>query len=97
MFYVFFTELLQKDPKDLAMNQSDNYRAIQEDRYIVDRTIPATGYGKGCKYHCISTVTLLMIESVILSGLLLRVRNRKIVFLFLNLNICCGYSKEPSQ
>ena len=23
--------------------------------------------------------------------------NRKIIFLFLNENICCGYSKEPSQ
>ena len=23
-------------------------------------------------------------------------RNRKIIFLFLNQNICCGYSKEPS-
>ena len=54
LLYMLITELLQKDPKDLAMNQSDNYRAIQEDRYIVDRTIPATGYGKGCKYHCIS-------------------------------------------
>ena len=26
-----------------------------------------------------------------------RVCNRKIIFLFLNQNICCGYSKEPSQ
>jgi hypothetical protein len=32
------------------MNQADNYRAIQEDRYIIDRTIPAVDYGKGCKY-----------------------------------------------
>ena len=24
-------------------------------------------------------------------------RNRKMIFLFLNQNICCGYSKEPSQ
>ena len=24
-------------------------------------------------------------------------RNRKIIFLFLNQSICCGYSKEPSQ
>ena len=31
------------------------------------------------------------------SGLLLRVRNRKIIFLFLNQNICCGYLKEQSQ
>ena len=27
----------------------------------------------------------------------LRVRNRKIIFLFLNQNICCGYSMERSQ
>ena len=33
----------------------------------------------------------------ILSGLKLRVRNRKLTFLFFNQNICCGYSKEPSQ
>ena len=25
------------------------------------------------------------------------VQNRKIIFLFLNQNICCGYSKEPSE
>ena len=31
------------------------------------------------------------------SGLKLRVPNEKIIFLFLNQNICCGYSKEPSQ
>ena len=30
-------------------------------------------------------------------GLQLRVRTRKIIFLFLNQNISCGYSKEPSQ
>ena len=27
----------------------------------------------------------------------IRVRNEKIIFLFLNQNICCGYSKEPSH
>ena len=27
----------------------------------------------------------------------LRERNRKIIFLFINQNTCCGYSKEPSQ
>ena len=27
----------------------------------------------------------------------LRVRNRKLFFLFLNQTICCGYSKEPSR
>ena len=30
-------------------------------------------------------------------GLKLRVCNRIIFFLFLNQNICCGYSKEPSR
>ena len=27
----------------------------------------------------------------------IRMRNRKLFFLFLNQNICCGYSKEPSR
>ena len=27
----------------------------------------------------------------------LRVPDQKLIFLFLNQNICCGYSKEPSQ
>ena len=31
------------------------------------------------------------------TGLKLRVCNENQIFLFLNLNICCGYSKEPSQ
>ena len=31
------------------------------------------------------------------SGLKLRVRNEKLIFLFLNQNIGCWYSKEPSQ
>ena len=31
------------------------------------------------------------------SGLKLRVRTKKLFFLFLNQNQCCGYSKEPSQ
>ena len=31
------------------------------------------------------------------SGLELRVRNENLIFLFLNQNVCCGYSKEPSQ
>ena len=31
------------------------------------------------------------------SGLQIRVRTRKLFFLFLNQNICCGYSKESSQ
>ena len=32
-----------------------------------------------------------------LAGPQIRVRNWKLVFLFLNQNICCGYSKEPSR
>ena len=31
------------------------------------------------------------------SGTQIRVRNWKYFFLFLNQNICCGYSKEPSR
>ena len=31
------------------------------------------------------------------TGLQIRVRVRKLFFLFLSQNICCGYSKEPSQ
>ena len=31
------------------------------------------------------------------SGLKLRVCNRKMIFLFLIQNLCCGYSKESSE
>ena len=31
------------------------------------------------------------------SGLQIRVRNQKLMILFINKNICCGYSKESSQ
>ncbi|XP_071165073.1 MYCBP-associated protein-like isoform X6 [Mytilus edulis] len=43
----YISKLLQKNPEDLAMNAADNYRKIQEERYILDRTIPLTDYGKG--------------------------------------------------
>ncbi|XP_046580766.1 MYCBP-associated protein-like isoform X2 [Haliotis rubra] len=43
----YISKLLQKSPEDLAMNQADNFRFIQEQRYIIDRTIPAMDYGKG--------------------------------------------------
>lgn len=43
----YISKLLQKNPEDLAMNQADNYRVIQEHRYMIDRTIPMVGYGKG--------------------------------------------------
>ena len=32
-----------------------------------------------------------------LSSLQIRVCNQKLILLFLNQNICCGYSKEPFQ
>ena len=31
------------------------------------------------------------------SGLQIRVNNWKLIFLFINQNICCGYLKEPSR
>ena len=31
------------------------------------------------------------------AGLQIRVRTEKLLVLFFNQNICCGYSKEPSQ
>lgn len=43
----YISKLVQKNPEDLVMNASDNFRQIQEDRYIIDRTIPAVDYGKG--------------------------------------------------
>ncbi|XP_041376567.1 MYCBP-associated protein-like isoform X3 [Gigantopelta aegis] len=43
----YISKLLQKNPEDLAMNQADNFRNIQEKRYIIDRTIPLMDYGKG--------------------------------------------------
>ena len=39
----------------------------------------------------------LITSLLLLSGLQLRVCNKNLIFLFLNQNICCGYSKEPSQ
>ena len=49
------TELLHKAPEDLVMNQGESYRSTQEDRYLIDRTIPFQDYGKGCesqRYRC---------------------------------------------
>ncbi|BFZ25781.1 hypothetical protein BsWGS_28820 [Bradybaena similaris] len=43
----YISKLLQKAPEDLAMNQSDSYRTIQEQRYVIDRTISKVDYGKG--------------------------------------------------
>ena len=44
-----------------------------------------------------SSVNTLIYTHQHLAGLELRVCNEKIIFLFLDQNICCGYSKEPSQ
>ena len=33
----------------------------------------------------------------VITGLQIKVCNQKIIFLILNQNICCGYSKEPSH
>lgn len=49
MYVISITDLLQKNPEDLVMNQADHYRKMQEDRYLIDRTIPAMDYGKGCE------------------------------------------------
>ena len=49
--YMFISsELLNKPPEQLVMNQADSYRNTQELRYLVDRTIPCMDYGKGCEY-----------------------------------------------
>ncbi|KAL8622315.1 hypothetical protein ACOMHN_043319 [Nucella lapillus] len=43
----YISKLLQKAPEDLAMNQADSYRKVQEDRYLIDRTLPFVDDGKG--------------------------------------------------
>ncbi|XP_043946416.1 MYCBP-associated protein [Protopterus annectens] len=43
----FISRLLQKPVKKLLMNQSEDYRLIQEQRQLIDHSIPTTGYGKG--------------------------------------------------
>ena len=45
--------------------------------------------------HCRHLNLISVID--ILPGLKIRVCNQKLIFLFLNQYICCGYSKEPSQ
>ena len=53
-----------------------------------------TGIDKGKETSIIHAHTLKLGGTL---GLKLRVRNRKIIFLFLTQNICCAFSKEPSQ
>ena len=37
------------------MNQAEEYRQTQEQRYLIDRAIPAVDYGKGCKFSYLLT------------------------------------------
>lgn len=43
----FISKLLQKPVESLVMNQSEDFRKTQEERYLIDRAIPAMDYGKG--------------------------------------------------
>ncbi|XP_019630587.1 PREDICTED: MYCBP-associated protein-like [Branchiostoma belcheri] len=43
----FISKLLQRSTDTLLMNQSETYRQTQEERYLIDRTMPAINYGKG--------------------------------------------------
>ncbi|XP_023932821.1 MYCBP-associated protein-like isoform X2 [Lingula anatina] len=43
----YISKLLQKSEDTLLMNHGDNYRKKQEERYLIDRTIPSMDYGKG--------------------------------------------------
>ena len=49
------------------------------------------------KGNNVSKVAAYLTLCNIKSGPMIRVRNGIFFFLFLNQNICCGYSKEPSQ
>ncbi|XP_074657573.1 MYCBP-associated protein-like isoform X3 [Tubulanus polymorphus] len=43
----YISRLLQKPAESLVMNRGDSYRKVEEERYLIDRTIPAIDYGKG--------------------------------------------------
>ncbi|XP_042310624.1 MYCBP-associated protein isoform X2 [Sceloporus undulatus] len=45
------SEHLQKSESDLLMNFSENYRRIQEQRTLIDRSLPALYFGKGYSGH----------------------------------------------
>ncbi|KAH0629440.1 hypothetical protein JD844_011510 [Phrynosoma platyrhinos] len=45
------SEYLQKSESELVMNFSDNYRRIQEQRTLIDRSLPALYFGKGYSGH----------------------------------------------
>ena len=46
---MFVSELLEMPKSSLVMNKADDYRQTQEQRYLIERSIPALDYGKGCK------------------------------------------------
>ncbi|RXM37447.1 MYCBP-associated protein [Acipenser ruthenus] len=43
----FISSLLQKPVEKLVMNESDNFRQTQEQRDVIDRSLPALHHGKG--------------------------------------------------
>ena len=45
----------------------------------------------------LTNMNLLSKYQITIAGLQIRVCTGKLFFLLLNQNICCGYSKEPSQ
>ena len=73
------TDLLQKAPEDLVMNQADSYRGTQEERYLIDRTIPFVDYGKGCELQhrsvcmcvcaCVCILHTVMLEPLLMCTL----------------------------
>lgn len=44
--FCLFSEYLEKSESDLVMNSSENYRRIQEERTLIDRSLPALYPGK---------------------------------------------------
>ncbi|XP_074870360.1 MYCBP-associated protein isoform X4 [Carettochelys insculpta] len=41
------SKFLQKPENELLMNLSEDYRRVQEERHLIDRSLPALHYGKG--------------------------------------------------
>uniref|UniRef100_A0A8C4WHA0 MYCBP associated protein n=1 Tax=Gopherus evgoodei TaxID=1825980 RepID=A0A8C4WHA0_9SAUR len=47
IFLLYFPlHFLQKPENELLMNLSEDYRRVQEERYLIDRSLPALHYGK---------------------------------------------------
>ena len=85
-----------------AKVEKDNMQRLY-DKYVptlVDMVVEGIIDGRqGEKMKTIVPLTNLNMVGFLQSkpGLQIRVRTRKLFFLFLNQNICCGYSIEPSQ